>query len=136
MVGEWLILPEEHGLARGIALVRVFGGDCEAAQDAVAVLIGIVDVKDAILDVVWVEGETKQSLLVLLGADAVPQIEEWLVAERAVGHDHDSSRLLQHEETVRPVRWGRDPEWTVETAHDRFERHAGLDQDVAGLGAC
>jgi len=106
VVGERLI--DEHDLLRAQRVGAIgIGRDVEARDDRVAAQVDVVDVEEAVLRVVGMEGETQEPALVVACriGNQVVDVQEGPGQDLAVLEDLDHAALLDDEQPG--IIWGR-----------------------------
>ena len=106
--------------ARRVSAIRIRGRHLVSRDDGIAIAIGVVDEKIAIVRVVGMEGDAEQPALPAT-ADEFGDVQEWLGHDLTIANDADPSRLLDDEEAAAAVTRVNDLDWLIEAIGHEVE---------------
>src|SRR5687768_14958403 len=93
--------------------MRIVGRHLISGDDGIAIAIGVIDEKVAIIRVVGMEDDAQQPAFPAT-ADEAGDVQEWLGHDLAIVDDADLSRLLDDEEAAAAVTGVDDLHWLLE----------------------
>ena len=116
-----LIRLQQHLFAIGISRIGIVGRDAVAGNRSIPAFVRVVNVEDAVRPVIGIECHAQEALLVGVGADPRPNLEEERVLASAVFENGDSAVLLHDEEPTAGIAGRiRKVERTIEPGADLF----------------